>query len=166
MGKAVMKIINILGALAVSAAAITTPALAADVKFTGEVGSTCSLEVTRGGQLGVRPDYTELSSQKWDGKPGAVRATTTGGGFSIKVKKPESWDIAPTDYAGTTTFSAQSSIGGAQPTGAKKALTETQTDVEVHMAAATTEDALFTRGNYEATVVVTCEADTQTTQTP
>lgn len=157
MGKAVMKIINILGALAVSAAALTTPALAAEVEFNGTVGAVCILKVQKGGQLGVKTDYTELNSSKFGGAAGAVEATTNGPDFQVKVTAPDAWDVVPTDYTGATEFRAQTTVGGVTD-GAKKPLAQGVVVVPVNMAAkATTVDQPFTYGDYAATVVVTCE---------
>lgn len=154
-----MKSIKIIGALAVLAATTATPALAesANVKFNGTVGAVCILKVTSGGQLGVKTDYTELSSSKFDGSAGGVEATTNGPDFQIKVSAPTGWDTKPALYTGTTTFAAQSTVNGVTD-GKKKTVAQGVVAVPINMAAKATDATKpFTFGDYEATVVVTCE---------
>lgn len=154
-----MKSIKIIGALAVLAATVATPALATskNVKFNGTVGAVCILKVDSGGQLGVKTNYQELNSSKFGGSPGQVTAETSGTDFNISVKAPTAWDVKPATYTDTTTFAAQTTISGVT-SGAKKKLPSGTTAIPVNMAAKpATAGTLFTYGDYEATVVVTCE---------
>ena len=135
-------------------------AVSETVPFTGSVPSYCQLVVdpANGGELGVSPDYTTLSSRQYGGKAGKVTVQPNGGNYNVKAGAPDQWGTKPAGLAGTTTFEAtlKDPADDTYKTTAI-ALAEKRT-LSVGLVA--TNDAPLAAGDYEAEVTVTCEPAT------
>lgn len=139
----------------------TTFAGAADVEFSGDVSTSCTINVTRTGVLVQNANARQLQSQGSGARLGLARVTTTGYGYTLAVEAPTSFDTEPSeDAASPETFTAQMRSGGASSfswTASQQTLGLGNSNVRVRLTARKPTRTSFANGDYSATVVLRCE---------
>ena len=149
-------------AASLAGSAYTAPAHAVDanVPFTSVVASTCAVVLGVPGVMNANAANTELDSA--NGTSGTAVITTTGTNFELSAIAPSDFTIKPPTYAGSTTFTATYSAGGATtlPSGAggtARTLLPGVSTASVDLKAVS-DSGPFHAGNYTAVVTVRCEA--------
>ena len=142
---------------AVAAGAFASPALAANVNFTGQVKGTCTLTVDQQGQLGVNADLTQLSSLGTGGQVGQVSAVTSTDLFKISIQAPTAWTSQPATYTETSAFEAKLADTAGNKSTRSLDLPQGNSTTDVELKATTPANTVFAVGDYAATVVVTCD---------
>ncbi|WP_061929583.1 hypothetical protein [Aureimonas sp. AU22] len=130
------------------------------VTFTGNVATTCAVNVVNGtGTLTANGSLSNLSSKNPGGTPAKVDVTTTGG---VRVSLDAvSSATAPSTDTSTTIWTPTYSMSGAQvvtETGVSTLMTGAGTrNVDINLTGTKSGIDTFMGGAYAATVTVRCE---------
>lgn len=141
-----------LALMTVLSAFAATPAFAADVDFTANVNSQCTIDNVVAGSLTASVDVTTLASGS--AGAGTFDISTNASIFTLAVSNPSGWTTEPGTTA--TTFAASAILGAATATpGNDIAVPNGDTSGSVELTA-TADSGTFPNGSYAATVVITC----------
>ncbi len=147
-------------AVFLSAHAAHAQAVSGAVPFSGTVNSSCTVIVGSNGTLAASTDGTVLGSKNGGGSAGTAQVFTNDGSFGVSVANPTGFDTKPGAFSGVPDFLAEFALStgksgnGNSPAPVK--VPKGQTDVNVDLTATLT-NAVFDKGDYKATVVLTCE---------
>jgi len=147
--------------IALVVAAISSPALAANVTFTGTLSGVCTLAVPTNGTLGLSPNGDVLGSAT-GGTPATVTIVSVGS--NTVTVNPPTWNSQPAGYvaSGEVLEVAYSGLGGLSLI--NQAYTNLTTNFGILalplssliVNARVTNSHGFAAGTYQMQVVVTC----------
>ena len=139
----------------------TQPANSLDILFGGNILSSCVLVVGAPGVFGVNANGDVLSSKEAGGSAGTLTATATGTGYEISITSPAAFTVSPAGATSDATFVSTYSLSGDTIVGETDEATSSPvntgiTNVSVDLVA-TKNSGIYSAGNYQAPVTVTCE---------